>query len=346
MEITFILLQKLYSCIQPRIARMWNQMTQGPYSNFFGLIGTGFCVIVFFLLFPADLAFFSLMAAVYWGADPNILITQIETAKINSHNISNGSFGQTIDHIFDWVVQQISISTSAHMLAGNTLAVLLMFGIAFIFIKELFWSHNFLPLNIQRPWQRNVLFSICITIIFLITFYYSFVLFYGEHSKYIAETQQVYASDNIFDNSQIINTNNNINLKGTNGIQLTREIALVGYGIAMILSTSLAIWGILLFIRISFTLIFCIMLIIARGIVYLIEIPYTITGVKIGSIKLQNIYPDNPSATTENEQYQNKLCENNEIAESLSQENDDPDLAEILNEEERQRIITRNPMGI
>ena len=367
MNIAFILFQRLHNLTQPRISRMWNSLMATPYANFFALIGTSLCVFAAFMLIPADLAFFSLMAAVYWGANPLELASQIEVAKVQAHSLSGNSIGSILDSTFNWIIQQISISPSAHMLAGNTIATLTMFFLVFIFITDVIWDHNFLPLQVQRPLHRIILISICITITLWISFYYIFVLVNGDHQKHNAELSTPQISQNLFDDSKTqTETVNPVPIEDNN--QSMREIALGAYGVAMILSTALAVWGTAMLVRVVLTLTFLLLLWLSKVFTFfLIEAPYTFLGHRLGFMQIRSQQPPNdregnsetagtlaenhnpPTPNTpsaENSQSNPANDENQHSVNNADSNSSEDEIERRLHEEERQRLISKNPLGI
>lgn len=356
MKTCYILLQSLFNAIHPRTVNAWKRLSQGNYANLSYLLGTAFCLVIMALLIPADLSFLALSLASHWGAQPDKLNEQVQQAKVALENHTGGLFSG-IDYMLNWASSNIAAEPTAHMLSGNALATVLIFALVFLFIKETVWPHKLLPLHAPSKYHSIGLVTVCAIVVGCIGFYYSYILYSGEWEKNHVQAEQI--SGQLFDDP---NTTNTPEQAGTAVVPAEREgryYAVVCYGAAMILATALATWGSMLFFVVAGTFVCMGILLVLYGITYLIEIPLTILGVKIGAMQLtmnnsaggtatiEAAQPDN----TENAPGTEQSAENEtsgSVPEESPEENSHVVAAEEWEqqEEERSQIINQNPLGI
>lgn len=343
--------------IVPRIQRAYNSLINSPYAKPVALIATGVLVCGLIISITADLSFISFSQGIFWDANPNELSSQI-----NAQIAESGRSSSIIDGFYGWVIKNISFKTTAHMLAGNTLAMLTSLFLLGFLVKEFFRPNGYLPVAHYSKRTRYIFGTMAGSACICMLYFYIYVLTSADMKKFDYNNDKNSAQSEFSINETNLDSSSHdiisTPIKENNNYPSSRRMAFICFAIGMFFTTFFAFYGSLMFIRVVGTLTAILFLFFSRAVSQLIEIPYLYAGKRIGAIKLNLNTPNNESVKETDELVSQKIHnhESNKNLESQKNSNSNEAVAEFDNsneeirnhteEDERQRLINKNPLGI
>lgn len=350
-EALFASLSRFYERVQAGTLRIYNIFANKGLNNILGLLGTIVCTISFFLLIVIDISFISLMGAQFWGSDPELLASEISIAVKTYIPLQTAT--DYFDSLLNWAVSHIATNPSGHFLAANALITIICLIIAGLFIKECAKPSGWLPLNLMK-FGRWFVGSVNTVLLLCLIFYYGFLIYYGVSSQ-VAVAAETQTTTNYFVNADIDNNKISNPLESLNSAKLAASVC---YAIAVLGVNFMAFWGMLLLYGIVITL----LLVLFR---WFLETWYDHIilplGISLGYLQLQrqaqnvnlnqesqheNTHTDTPENQNTEVESQNNQGSEEEIRNDEFQNKLEELEERRIAEEERQRNVYDDPLGL